>query len=390
MNDYLLYGSMIIGLLLLVASTIIYHKWRIWKWILWVIMIGVYGVLYFKPEWTPLITYDTFLDYYFYGVYGLTILFAITFSKKIRITQNLTDYDFFEMEKELDEIKSTSELLRLRYISTIALSMDAILFYNDQLDGFFVTEPFEKIIDSKKSEYTLEEYAQLIHDDDRNQYLSTIKKITKKQTTFDMKYRILRRGIYVWVEERGSVFEYDKKLQLISMMKPIDMKLFPETLIHEIDSLPTEQQLIQYLTTAQKEPEAFYLVMIQLTNIPDINQRFGRDVGNLMIAEYIKKMRYHFAKDINSIFRITGIQFALIIKEQRKYEVLLRALQSGGDLINLAINIGGIQQVVYPNLGIIKHEPWSTYSLNEFINLGQKTLDEAIRNTKRNYSIFGE
>ena len=130
--------------------------------------------------------------------------------------------------------------------------------------------------------------------------------------------------------------------------------------------------------------------MIQLTNIPDINSRFGRDVGNLMIAEYIKKMRYHFAKDINSIFRITGIQFALIIKEQKKYDVLNRALQSGGDLINLTINIGGIQQVVYPNLGIIKHEPWSTHSLTECVGIANKSLDEAIRNPKKNYAVFGE
>jgi GGDEF domain-containing protein len=168
------------------------------------------------------------------------------------------------------------------------------------------------------------------------------------------------------------------------------MKLFPETLIHEIDSLPTEQQLVQYLNQALKDTEPFYFIMIQLTNIPDINNRFGRDVGNLMIAEYIKKMRYHFAKDVNSIFRITGIQFALIIKEQRKYEVLYRALQSGGDLVNLMLNIGGIQQVVYPNLGIVKHEPWSTHTLNELISLGNKALNEAIHNQKKNYSVFGE
>jgi hypothetical protein len=69
---------------------------------------------------------------------------------------------------------------------------------------------------------------------------------------------------------------------------------------------------------------------------------------------------------------------------------LYRALQSGGDLINLMINIGGIQQVVYPNLGIIKHEPWSTFSLNEFVGLANKSLEEAIRNPKKNYSVFGE
>ncbi len=390
MNDILLYASFAVGGVLTILSSILYKKWRIWKLIVLIILGAGYVIYLLKPEWIPLITAEQFIVYYGYVLYGVVILIAINFTAKIRITQNLTDYDFFEMEKELDEIKSSSELLRLRYISTIGLVSDALLFYNDDLNGFFVTEQFQRIIDQKQTEFTLDEYAELIHIDDRSQYLTTIRKVGKKTPAFDFKYRVMRNGVYIWVEERAKVFEFDKKIQLISIIKGIDMKLFPETLIHEIDSLPTEQHLVQYLTQASKEPEAFYLVMIQLTNIPDINQRFGRDVGNLMIAEYIKKMRYHFAKDMNSIFRITGIQFALIIKEQRKYDVLLRALQSGGDLINLAINIGGIQQVVYPNLGVIKHEPWSSYSLNEFVNLASKALDEAIRNSKKNYSIFGE
>ena len=129
--------------------------------------------------------------------------------------------------------------------------------------------------------------------------------------------------------------------------------------------------------------------MMHLTNIPDINKRFGRDVGNLMISEYIKQMKYHFAKENNSVFRITGIQFAVIIQDEQRYANLYRALVSGGDLINVRINVGGILQVVYPNIGIIKNDVWQNIDINEFISLSNKTLEEAIRNNKQNYSIFG-
>jgi GGDEF domain-containing protein len=77
-------------------------------------------------------------------------------------------------------------------------------------------------------------------------------------------------------------------------------------LIHELDSLPTEQQLFQHLAQITKDPESFYLVMIQLTNIPDINARFGRDVGNLMIAEYVKKMRFHLQKTSTAFSELRG------------------------------------------------------------------------------------
>jgi len=376
--------------LIYVLGAILYKKWLVWKLILLLLFIASALMLLVFSEPIGFLPVADILEYFPYAVFAGAVLFALTFRRKIRITQNLTDYDFFELEKELEETKSASELLRERYIATIGLVSEALIFYNEELSGLFVTDQFLAITNTKQNEWTLEQYVANIYEDDQTAYLSTVKKITKKSPGFDMKYRFKRGGTTVWLEEKGRVFEFDKKIHLISSIRAIDMKLFPETLIHEIDSLPTEQQLVQYLNQALKDTEPFYFIMIQLTNIPDINNRFGRDVGNLMIAEYIKKMRYHFAKDVNSIFRITGIQFALIIKEQRKYEVLYRALQSGGDLVNLMLNIGGIQQVVYPNLGIVKHEPWSTHTLNELISLGNKALNEAIHNQKKNYSVFGE
>ena len=390
MEDLFIYVCLGMMTLLFVLSGAIYRKVHIWKAILLVVFALVYLVIKFFPDWLSFVSLVKFKEYYGYALYLGSVVFAITLKRKIRITQNLTDYDFFELEKELEETKSTSDLLRQRYISTIRLVREALFFYNEDLNGLFVTDQFLDITKTTKHEYTLEEYTDMIHDDDQTSYLGIIKKASKKNPSYEMKYRIKAGTGFIWIEEKGRVFEFDKKLHIIAAVKPIDIKLFPDTSIHEIDSLPNEQNLLAYLIQIMKEPQPFYLIMIQLTNIPDINQRFGRDVGNLMIAEYIKKMRFHFAKDINSIFRITGIQFALIIKEQRKYDVLYRALQSGGDLVNLMLNIGGIQQIVYPNLGIVRHEPWSEYSVSELNSLANKTLSEAIRNQKRNYSIYGE
>ncbi|MCK5762426.1 MAG: diguanylate cyclase, partial [Candidatus Izimaplasma sp.] len=92
--------------------------------------------------------------------------------------------------------------------------------------------------------------------------------------------------------------------------------------------------------------------VIHLSNIPNINEKYGRDVGDLMMGEYMKKLRYNFIKDNHSLYRIGGINFALIIKDERKVELIDRALQHGGDLFNLTMVFGGITQTLYPNLGI--------------------------------------
>ena len=203
------------------------------------------------------------------------------------------------------------------------------------------------------------------------------------------KYRIRAGSHYTWVEEKGKLFTHKNKDYLISTLTKIDIKLYPKTSIQIVDSLPLEDELTNTLSQLRKEKKPFYLAMMHLTNVPDINKRFGRDVGNLMIAEYIKQMRYHFARENNTIFRITGIQFAVIISDEQKYANLNRALVNGGDLINVRINIGGIVQVVYPNIGIVKNDPWQTIEISDFISLSNKALEEAIRNSKQNYSIFG-
>jgi len=333
---------------------------------------------------------DEALEYYAYLAFLVLVIISITFKNKIKITQNLTDYDFFELEKELENVKDVSDLLRLRFINTIGLLHEGLIFYNSNLEGMFITEQTASMIRASNNELSIDEFVSHIHKDDQSEYLRIIKGVNKKNTSYEIKYRILQDKTFAWVVERGKLFMHNKKSYLISVIKGIDMKLFPETLIDDLDTLPNENQLIQILTQARKEKDSFYMVLIHLTNIPDVNNRFGRDVGNLMIAEYIKKMRYNFAKEYNSIFRITGIEFALIIRDEQKYNVLKRALLSGGELINLTLNIGGIKQVIYPNVGIIKYDPWSNYEANDFINLGQKALEEAIRNNKKNYSIFGE
>lgn len=380
-----------IALISVLGSFITTKKISIWKVLILVMTGGLYALLHINHSLViPHEINIILVDYYPYYLLFIVSLFLITLRRKIRITQNLTDYDFFEMEKELEEIKSTSELLRLRFIQTIDLLHEGLLFYSEDLTSVFLTEQAASLFQLTNHDITLTQYMELIHSEDRSAYQQALKKMTKKHPSFELKYRIKRDQTFVWVEEKIRLFEFNKVDYLISSIQGIEMKLFPITLIHELDSLPNENHLIQNLSQIIKEPEVFYLVMIQLTNIVDLNQRFGRDVGNLMIAEYIKKIRFHFAKDINSIFRVTGIQFALVIKEQRKYDVLLRALQSGGDLVNLQLSIGGINQMVYPNLGIVKREPWASYGVSELISLGNKALEEAIRNPKKNYAVFGE
>lgn len=389
MKDTLYYLSIVILIALFLLSTILYRKLRIWKLILMLIMIFVIVVSEFFTTFVVFLEETEVIEYSRYLLYFSVIILAITFKNKIKITQNLTDYDFFELEKELESVKNNSELLRKRFINTIGLLNEGLIFYDEDMNGLFLTEEVLKIVSLNTPQITIEEYQDLINPEDLSAYIQTIKKVSKKLPEFIHKYRLKINQSYTWVEENGKLFTHDNKNYVISTIRKLEIKLFPETSIQIVDSLPNEDELTKVVSMLRKEKKTFHLAMMHLTNIPDTNKRFGRDVGNLMIAEYIKQMRYHFARESNTIFRISGIQFAIIIEDEQRFANLHRALVSGGDLINVRINVGGIVNVVYPNIGIVKNDPWDNTDISEFISLSNKALEEAIRNNKQNYSIFG-
>ncbi|MFP4478199.1 MAG: diguanylate cyclase domain-containing protein [Candidatus Izemoplasmatales bacterium] len=389
MYDIIYYLIIFLIFLLFITSALIYKKLNIWKLITLFLIYGVVVVWEFYPEIIQEFNFDYLDETYYFTLILVLIIMAITFRRKIQVTKNLTDYDFFELEKELDRVNNASDLLRKRFIYSIDLLSEGLIFYESDFSSLYITDQVKNLINTDQNQLNMDEYLSLIHEEDQKQYLQNIKKMNEKLSSFEMKYRIQSGENYAWMIEKGKMFKHNKAEHIISTFKPVNLKLFPDTMIEELDSLPYEDDLTKTLSTLRKEKQTFYLIMLHLTNIPDVNKRFGRDVGNLMIAEYIKNMRYHFAREKNTLFRITGIQFALIINDELKYQNLHRALSSGGDLINLKLNIGGIQQIIYPNLGVVKSDPWSKVNINDLVSLSNKALEEAISDNKNNYSIFG-
>ena len=144
----------------------------------------------------------------------------------------------------------------------------------------------------------------------------------------------------------------DKIRSYISTIKTMDLKLYPETDVDVLNTLKDSKNMYQEMQKLNRQNSSYHLVIIQLTNIPKINEKYGRDLGDLLMGEYLSKLRFKFIKDSQSLFRISGIKFGLLIKEKLKFDLLDRALVGTGELLTLQMNFGGVTQTIYPNLGI--------------------------------------
>lgn len=344
-------------------------------------VVGYVVLLFYKN------LYQSYFEYYYFAVLGFFAIDMFMGNLWKYFKKDLSEFDFIALEEELEDLESTSELLRKRFISTIEIMDDGIAFMDS--DGFvFGSDRFIEYFGLENNEFSASELYQKIHRDDLPQYKNTIEKTSKKNPLYSIDYRILRNENILWVKEKGKRIEINKKITYISIIKILDIKLFPQTEIDVLNGLQNTKKLLDEMQKLNRLKTPYNLLNIQLTNIPQINEKYGRDVGDLMMGEYLKKLRYNFIKDNASLFRIGGINFGMIIKDEKKYEILVRALQGSGELLNLKMEFGGITQTLYPNIGI-SESPYEGKSPDRVFEEAKKALEISLNHqSTANFCFF--
>ncbi len=328
--------------------------------------------------------------YYTYYTYALVGFVLIILMMKVLISvfrKDISAEDYHELEKEMKEINDLSELLRKRFVSTIELLNDGMCF-KDKDEDFFGTDKFIEYFGLKNNVFSEEMFYEKIYKDDVIQYKNTLEKLTKKNPIYSINYRIINNENIMWIKEVGRLIFLEKKSSVISIIKPMDIRQFPESEIDVLNQLPLYKSMYEEIQKLIRQKTPFTLLMIHLSNVPNVNEKYGRDVGDLMMGEYLKKLRYNFIKDNHSLYRVGGIDFGLIIKDERKVELIDRALAHGGDLFNLTMIFGGITQTLYPNLGISESTSEGK-NADQIIDEAQEALKVTLKETyDANYNYY--
>jgi GGDEF domain-containing protein len=287
---------------------------------------------------------------YSYSTIAVFAFWVIIDNTLLLFKKNVSEFDFYDLEQELEHVSGSFELLRRRFISTIELLNDGISFRDD--DNMFGTNRYIEIMGIKDNDFTYQGFQSIMFRDDLVQYKIKLEKLTKKYPVYTIKYRIEKEDETIWVIETGKMIFINKKRSYITTIKTMDIKLFPETDVDVLNTLKGFKKMYQEMQKLSRQKQSYHLVIIQLTNVPKINEKYGRDFGDLMMGEYLSKLRYKFIKDNKSLFRISGIKFGLIVKDKGKFDLLDRALVGTGELLTLKMQFGGVSQTIFPNLGI--------------------------------------
>ncbi len=376
----------IVSLLLVMSilNSIIYKKTQnIIKMIIGVVC----SLLYFAFKF--IVVLNPFMTYYLILCVLLTIVQALFFIPK-KVTKNITEYDYFDLEKSYYSLKDDKEKLRQRFISTINLIDEGIIFYENGANDVILSDYAHEIFGGKQS-LTLEEHALNVNQIDRAEYLNTIRNVSKKNLKYEIKYRVSKNGEVLWVCERGNYIGVDNKKSIIATIKPLDIKLYKASSYFDIDSLYGEEKMYPLLKDYRDNKRPFTFVYFELTNIPVINSKYSREVGSLVMNDYLKFMKNRYQRDINKFYRVSGIRFIFIIDNEHDYEQFHNDLiNNQSEIYNTRMQISGIKDVVIPNFGVVNIQGNRPVDSLDLYKLATRLLDEAIESNRRSYSIFGE
>lgn len=275
------------------------------------------------------------------------------YSGRMNVGEKRSASSLMNVEKELIEKNKELESIRYKFIATLELTEEG-LFYVD-LDEKYIwgTDAYAKTLSMSSNTISIDDFQGYMYKDDLAKYASTLQSLTPQNPRYQVTYRYKRGNEFIWIKEVGKrIFDDENANVVLGFVKIVNSNAYEKSNIPELDSIRTDIDLIQDINHLFESHRIFELAIIRLKNIPELNERYSRQVGNMMIGEYVRKLRQSFMSENSQVYRIGGLDFALTITDVRKIDMFKKMLEADGNSLNLPMEYGSIKETVKVDVGI--------------------------------------
>lgn len=263
---------------------------------------------------------------------------------RVMVGEKKTDFDLLGVEKNLNKKTQDLESIRQKFIATLEISKEGLFYIDLDARSLWASDTLTHMLGLPSNDNDLQDFRKLIHEDDLSEYLSTLSDLGITRQQYLVKYRILQGNNYIWVEERGKrIFEDKTTATIMGTINPIKNSHFRQTSIDILDDLSDYNDLLVNMNKLLETDKYFYLMLIDLVNIPKINEKYGWQVGNMLMGEYINKMQTSFVTETGNIFRITGLKFVVLVTNPNKMNIIQKGYENNKKFLNLGMQYGSIK-----------------------------------------------
>lgn len=269
------------------------------------------------------------------------------------IGEKKSDEVLLKAEKELNEKRDELEGIRYKFIGALELTHELMFFIDITERYIWFNDNYKNELNLKGNTLGIDDFRSLMPNDDAFNYNQKIAELTRNNPFYEVKYRLEKNGKYIWVNERGKRLFDDKSAAIIiGFVDFVKSNEYEKIGVPEVDNCLTDKDLRTDIEYLYKEKRTFEILAIRIVNLPEINEKYGRSIGNMVLGEYIKKILYNLKTESSNIYRVTGIDFMLTITDPRKMQVLDKAFKVEAYPLNLKFNYGSIEIIVEARAGV--------------------------------------
>lgn len=253
------------------------------------------------------------------------------------------------MEKELSSVQGELDLIRSRFTSVLYKTNEGIFFNNITNNSVWVNDVVVEKLALNGNSLTQEEFFMNMHPDDIALYQSVLK--NTRTDDYEVTYRYNTGSLYVYVKEVGQRIALNGTIEYCGVMHVIDDYRFEKTGT-VLDTCGTELDLMnRYKQLLNEENNVFLVVCFKIATIPDVNEKFGRAIGNMVLSEYINFFKKNYITTGN-IYRTSGLEFVAFVTAYNRMEALNSALRNEEKILHVSANYANekIQTQIYMGL----------------------------------------
>lgn len=269
------------------------------------------------------------------------------------IGEKKSNWELLEVEKSLKDTQENLESVSQKFISILEVTSEGLFEMDLDTKTIWASDELVKFLNLPDNTCDLLEFRTLMNESDRSKYLAKIGELTKTNPYYQFSYRIFNGKEYQWFKESGKrIFDSYSSSIIMGVINPIANKHFQSSNIDVLDTLTGFNEMIVFMKDLFLKGKYFQLMLFDLVNLKHINETHDRAVGNMIMGEYIKKIKQNFVTESGNLFRITGTIFALILTNTGKISVLEKGVKNQKDYLNYAMSYGSLSVTLEVFAGI--------------------------------------
>ncbi len=257
------------------------------------------------------------------------------------------------LEKDMEITSSKLDNIKNRLSFIISKTEEGLYFYNVTKKEMWFNDVLVKKLSLNSNSMSANEFISRIHPSDIEIYTDIIK---KRITDYEISYRFNAGAYYLNVTEKGRKI-VSNIVELCGIIEVNDNFSYEKTYTL-LDKIQTEEYMKIKYQDLIRANQIFEIAYFKVSGIPEINEKYGRAVGNEIISHFVYRFMHNYIPE-NLIYRVGGLEFVGFLTNVNRIAALREHLLDNEDkVLTISLDVAGekVRTMVYLGLALSKDD----------------------------------